>query len=159
MRPEPGFERLEIDRTAVFVNLHRISSAERDMRTAFTAQVPEIAELADLTADSWLGRRDSGPFVGPQIPGEQGAPQPRVCSGEKLYRFGHRERRSQIDGGVQNASRVAGLYCPCGRFGKDAGETGGFSGENVHGGGVPAHSRGVYPGLVLLDRVVIQKVA
>lgn len=51
---ETGFEFAEIDRTAMFVDLHGITSAKSDVRTALAAQMQEVAALADFAGRSWM---------------------------------------------------------------------------------------------------------
>src|SRR5271156_5305769 len=119
----------------------------------------EIALLADLAVGSRLCCCDLGPLICPQIEGKKAATQLVLCAGEQLECLGYFDRSGQIDRRVENSRRVASFHSAAGWFGKNAGETGRFTGKNVHGDGVGADGCGVDPGLTLLDCIVIEKVA
>ena len=78
-------------------------------------------------------------------------------------RLGRLDRRGQVDGGVEDAGGVAGLDRAGRGFGKDAGQAGGLkwrgAGQDVHGRGVGAERRGINPGDLLFDGIVVDQVA
>jgi len=53
VRLEAAFEFVEVDRSAMLVDLHGVATAKCDVRTALAAQMPEVAPLADFAVRSW----------------------------------------------------------------------------------------------------------
>jgi hypothetical protein len=95
---------------------------------------------------------------------------------EEFEGLGDLDGGGEVDGGREDAGGVAGFDGAGGRFGEDAGKTGGWehvlrcqfsvlscgglsAREDVHGGGVGANGGGVDPGFGLLDAEVVDEVA
>jgi len=152
----------EVDRAMMLVDLDRVASAKRDVRTAFAGEMGEEALVADGAAAARLAGRNLRSFAGPEIEGEQRTAHEIGLAGEKLERFGDLNGCGKVDGSSENAGGVAGLDRAAGWLGEDAGEAGrGIrrARQDVHGCGVGSDGSGIDPGLGLLNGVVVEQIA
>lgn len=131
---EPGGEGGKIHGTAVLVNLDGVASAEGNVGAELAAKVPEIAGRA---ADGAVWSRDGGSpelgvFVGPEVMREQGTAHRGAIPGEEFEGLCGLKRGDEVDGHAEDACGFAGFDRTCRWGGKDAGQAGGFAGQDVH---------------------------
>jgi len=184
---EPVSHGREVDGAVMLVDLDGVASAEGDVRATFSGEMSEDAFATDFAVRKWLGGGDLRSLACPEIEGEQGSAHEMRLTGEEFEGFGDLKGGGEVDGGGEDAGGIAGLDRTCGGLGEDAGEAGGggcaeiwnrrsfdsalraalrmthiifrVSWEDVHCGGVGGNGGGVYPGLGLLNGVVVEEVS
>src|SRR6201986_45252 len=101
-----------------FVDLYRVASAKRDVRTAFAAQMSEVPLLAYFAIGTRAHRRNLRPLIGPQVEGQKASPQILFRSDDQFDGFGRLNRSGKIDSRIQNAGSIAGFDRAAGWLGK-----------------------------------------
>jgi len=158
---EPPIHLAEVDGSLALMNLHRISTAKRDVRPPFSCEVDEIAFTARAAARPGYCSGDLGVLVGPKIEGKESSPQCRCLrsANQQLQRFGNGDRGNKIHRGVEDARAFAGFHHPARRVGEDAGQAGTLAREHIQRDRVAAHCGGVNPGPGMRDRVIVDEIA
>src|SRR5580658_1883753 len=89
----------KVNRALALVDLHRISSTKRDMRTAFTREMNKVSRGAGAAIGAGTCCCQLCVLVRPDIPREKSAPHFGAGADEKFQRFGRCDGRDQIYGG------------------------------------------------------------
>ena len=129
------------------------------MRAAFPGQMDKLTLPTGLTAGTWMCSDDFSMLVAPDIEGKQGPAQLVSGANQKLDGLGGLDGANQIDRAVEDTGGVTGFDRAFGRSGKDAGQAGGFTGENVHGHGVGGDGGSVNPRLAVLHGEIVDEIA
>jgi hypothetical protein len=90
---------------------------------------------------------------------QQRAAKLAAGAGKQLEGFGHLDGCGKIHRRIQDSGSIAGLDRAVGRFGEDAGETGGFSRHHVHGHGIGTDGGCIYPWPPLFHCVIVDQIA
>src|SRR5271156_4016742 len=143
----------------MFMDLHRVPPAKRDLGAVLSPKMGKVPQLANRASRSGGGGVDLGLVVGPEVAAQQGAAHLVARAHKKLQRLGDLHRGGEIDGRVENAGRVAGGHHACGRLGKETGQAGSLSRQNIHRSRVSSNGGSINPRPALLDGVVVQQVA
>src|SRR5436309_12430263 len=93
------------------MNLHRVPTTQRDVRTAFTAQVNKLALAANPTTGARMVSHDLGALVSPEVKGKQRPAQLIIGTAQQLERFGCSHRSRATHYGIQNAGCFASFKC------------------------------------------------
>src|ERR1700751_6179382 len=78
----------EVHRTTALVNLHRVASTQRDVRTPFTPQMNKVAFSAGAASSPRLRGLQLGAFIRPDVNRPQRAPPFVRRSGQQFDRLG-----------------------------------------------------------------------
>ena len=118
----------------------------------------EMALAAGAASGARMGGGNLGMLIQPDVVGQQGAAKLVAGADEELEGLGGGDGGDKVDGRIQDAGGVAGLDQAAWGLGKDAGEAGGFTGENVESDGVAADGGGVNPGEIFADGVIVDEI-
>src|SRR5580704_9942883 len=87
----------KVNRAMMFMDLHRIPAAQRDLGTVFSPQISKVTLLADWALRPGSGGADFGLVIGPQIAAQEGSAHLVLCAHQKLQGLGHLDRGGEID--------------------------------------------------------------
>ncbi len=112
-RSETAAEIGEIEFAAALVDLNGIAAAHRDLRLRLAIEINEFT--AHAGAAIGIARHADGlKFSGPNIARDQASVHGFRLSAQKLEGFARLDGSNGADGGVKNASGVAGGFCALG---------------------------------------------
>src|SRR4051794_37833111 len=86
----------KVQRTMPLMDLHRIPSAQSDMRSPLTSQMNKLVQSASPATGARRGRSNLGPLISPQIKREQRPPDPSHITNQNFQGFGDRDRRAKV---------------------------------------------------------------
>src|SRR5215831_12344162 len=136
------------------VNLHGVSSAERNMRPPLASKVDKFAFSASAATGAGTLCPDFRALVSPEVERQERPAYLLLRSHQQLDRFGRRDGGPETHRRIQDTGGLAGFERAARRIRKDAAQAGGLARQNIERDTVTGHRGGIDPGQGILDREV-----
>src|SRR5215472_17725170 len=132
----------EVQGPMPLVNLHGVSSAERNMRAPLASEVDKFAFPAGAATGAGTLCPDFRPLVLPDVERQERTAYLVLRSHKQLDRFSRRDGGPETHRRIQDSRGLAGFERAARRIGKDAAQAGGLARQNIERDTVTGHRRG-----------------